>query len=59
MDVKLRIGSLVQEDLGLILAQTQMALLEFSSPFFQTLDLKMISLICNIVISSWNKLCYM
>jgi hypothetical protein len=52
MDVKLRIGSLVQEDLGLILAQTQMALLEFSSPFFQTLDLKMISLICNIVMSS-------
>ena len=44
--------ALVQEDLGLILTQTQMALLDLSSPFFQTTDLKTISLICNIVMSS-------
>ncbi len=30
----------VQEDLGPILTQTQMALLDLSSPFFQTTDLK-------------------
>ena len=42
----------VQEDLGSILIQTQMALLDLSSPFFQTTDLKMISLFCNIVMSS-------
>jgi hypothetical protein len=42
----------VQEDLGSILIQTQMALLHLSSPFFQTTDLKMILLICNIVMSS-------
>ncbi len=40
------------EDLGSILTQTQMALLDLPSPFFQTTDLKMISLICNIVMSS-------
>ena len=45
----------VQEDLGSILTQTQMALLDLPSPFFQTTDLKTISLICNIVMSSWNK----
>ncbi len=45
----------VQEDLGSILKQTQMAL---KSPFFQTTDLKTISLICNIVMSSWNKWYY-
>jgi hypothetical protein len=46
----------VQEDLGSILTQTQMALKELSSPFFQTTDLKMISLICYIVMSSRNKI---
>jgi hypothetical protein len=47
-----------QEDLGLILTQTQMALKDLSSPFFQTTDLKTISLICYIVMSSWNKWYY-
>jgi hypothetical protein len=42
----------VQEDLGLILTQTQMALLDLSSPFFKTTDLKTISLIYNMVMSS-------
>jgi len=42
----------VQEDLGPILTQTQMTLLHLSSPFFQTTDLKTISLIFNIVMSS-------
>jgi hypothetical protein len=45
----------VQEALGLILTQTQMALSDVSSPFFQTTDLRTISLICNIVMSSKNK----
>jgi hypothetical protein len=42
----------VLEDLGSILTQTQMALLDLPSPFLQTTDLKTISLICNIVMSS-------
>jgi hypothetical protein len=42
----------VPKDLGSILTQTQMALLDLPSPFFQTTDLKTISLICNIVMSS-------
>jgi hypothetical protein len=41
----------VQEDLGSILTQTQIALMDLSSPFFQTTDLKTISLICIIVMS--------
>jgi hypothetical protein len=45
----------VQEALGLILTQTPMALSDVSSPFFQTTDLRTISLICNIVMSSKNK----
>jgi hypothetical protein len=40
---------------GSILSQTQMALSDLSSPFFQTKDLKTIELICNIGVSSWNK----
>jgi hypothetical protein len=37
--------ALVQEDLGSILTQTQIALLDLSSPFFQTTDFKTISFI--------------
>ena len=44
-----------QENLGLILTQALKALLDLSSPFFQTKDLKTIELICNIGVSSWNK----
>jgi hypothetical protein len=39
----------VQEDLGLILTQTQMALSDLSSRFFLTTDLKMISLLNEVV----------
>ncbi len=45
----------VQENLGSILTQTQMALFDLSFSFFQTTDWNMISLICNIVMSSWKK----
>jgi hypothetical protein len=38
----------VREDLGSFLTQTQMALLDLSSPFSQTTDLKTNSLICNL-----------
>jgi len=47
----------VREDLGSILTQTQdgISVEKLSSPFFQTTDLKTISFICYIVMSSWNK----
>jgi hypothetical protein len=37
-----------RDDLGSILTQTQMALLDLSSPFFQTTDLKTNSLTFNL-----------
>ncbi len=47
----------VREDLDSILKQTQDGILmeKLSSLFFQTTDLKTISFICDIVMSSWNK----
>jgi len=38
----------VREDLGSILNLTHMALMDLSSPFFQTTDLKTNSLTCNL-----------
>ncbi len=48
----------MREDLGSILTQTQNGIVmeKLSSPFFQTTDLKTISFICYIVMSSWNKI---
>ncbi len=47
----------MREDLGSILTQTQDGILmeKLSSPFLQTTDLKTITFICYIVMSSWNK----
>ncbi len=42
----------LNNNVGLILTQTQMALSDLSSPFFQITDLKTIALFCNILIPS-------